>query len=262
MRTNSRSAPRRRRPGDQGRSPVEGGEGPRRGPAQRPAGRGGHAEGDLGQPPGRGGDQGDADDPVAEQLRVLLGQRHDRHAAHRVADEHDRPGGRGGLEHGEQVVAELVDRGVLDRAAAGAAVAALVPEHQAAQVGQVAPLVVPAVLVEGQAVAEHDRDRRLRLAPCAGRGAGRRPRRAGRRRRRRSPGRRCRAARRTARRPRGRPRCGTSGRRRSARRPGRPRHRPRRPRRRRRRRPPGGPRWAGWTGVPPSPRPLRRRPST
>ena len=101
-----------------------------RGPAQRPAGGGRHAEGDLGQPTGRGRDQGDADDPLAEQLGVLLGQRHDRHAAHRVADQHDRPGRRGGLEHGEQVAAELVDGGVLVAPATGAAVAALVPEHQ------------------------------------------------------------------------------------------------------------------------------------
>ena len=35
-------------------------------------------------------DQADADDPVAEQLGVLLGQGDDRHAAHGVADQHDR----------------------------------------------------------------------------------------------------------------------------------------------------------------------------
>ena len=40
---------------------------------------------------GGGGDQADADDPVAEQLGVLLGQRDDRHAAHRVTDQDDRP---------------------------------------------------------------------------------------------------------------------------------------------------------------------------
>ena len=42
------------------------------------------------EPAGRRRDQRDADDPVAEQLGVLLGQRDDRHAAHRVADQHDR----------------------------------------------------------------------------------------------------------------------------------------------------------------------------
>jgi hypothetical protein len=43
--------------------------------------------------------------------------------------------------------------------------AALVPEDQATEVGEVAALVVPAVLVECQPVAEHDGDRRLLAGP-------------------------------------------------------------------------------------------------
>ena len=64
------------------------------------------------QPAGGGRDQPDADDPVAEQLGVLLGQRHDRHAAHRVPDQHDRPVGDEVVEDLLEVVAELVDGGV------------------------------------------------------------------------------------------------------------------------------------------------------
>ena len=60
-------------------------------------------------------------------------------------------------QDGEQVVAELVDRGVLVASPARAAVAALVPEDQPAQVGEVAALVVPAVLVQRQPVAERSR---------------------------------------------------------------------------------------------------------
>ena len=41
------------------------------------------------QPTGGRRDQADPGDPLAEQLRVLLGQGDDRHAAHRVADEDD-----------------------------------------------------------------------------------------------------------------------------------------------------------------------------
>ena len=55
----------------------------------------------------------DADDPVAEQLGVLLGQRDDRHPAHRVADQHDRPVRGGVVEDPHRSLAELVDGGVL-----------------------------------------------------------------------------------------------------------------------------------------------------
>ena len=68
------------------------------------------------------------DDPVAEQLRALVGQRHQRHAAHRVPDQHDRrPCGDGGLEHRRRSGAQPVDVDRTRLAAAGPAVAALVP---------------------------------------------------------------------------------------------------------------------------------------
>ena len=64
------------------------------------------------EPAGGGGDQGDADDAVAEELGVLLGEADDAHPAHGVADEHDRAG-RGLLDDPQQVVAELLDGRVL-----------------------------------------------------------------------------------------------------------------------------------------------------
>ena len=89
-------------------------------------------------------DQADADDAVAEQLGVLLGQRHDGHAAHRVADQHDRTLGHGGVEHAQEVVAELLDVGVVLGRPAGAAVGALVVEDRAHQAAVGRPLEVPA----------------------------------------------------------------------------------------------------------------------
>ena len=83
----------------QPRRPARGGPGQRRRPAAaRPARRRRRAASGTNdpvrsQPAGGGRDQGDAGDPVAEQLGVLLGERDDRHAAHRVADQDDRPFG-------------------------------------------------------------------------------------------------------------------------------------------------------------------------
>ena len=105
---------------------------------------------------GGGPDQADADDAVAEQLGVLLGQRDDGHAAHRVADQHDRALGHGHVEHAQQVVAELLDVGVLLARPAGAAVGALVVEDGADQAAVGRALEVPRVLVERVAVHEDD----------------------------------------------------------------------------------------------------------
>jgi hypothetical protein len=120
-------------------------EGPRR-RARQP-------EVDLGEAAGAGRHQRHPDDPVAEELGVVGGQGHDRHAAHRVADEHEGAGGGDCLDHAGQVVAEVVDV-VAGRRTLAAAVAALVPEHEAAEAAQVAALVVPRVQVQGVAVAE------------------------------------------------------------------------------------------------------------
>ena len=62
-------------------------------------------------------------DPVGEQLWPLFGQRHDRHAAHRVADQHQRAVRRHGPDDHVQVAAQLVDRAGLAARLAGAAVA-------------------------------------------------------------------------------------------------------------------------------------------
>ena len=106
-------------------------------------------------PAGGGRDQADADDPVAEQLGVLLGQRDDGHPAHRVADQHDRALGDDLVEDLLEVVAELVDGGVALGGAAGAAVRALVVVDGAHQAAVAGALEVPAVEVERVAVAEH-----------------------------------------------------------------------------------------------------------
>ena len=58
----------------------------------------------------RGADQGHARDALLEQLRVALGQRHDRHAAHGVPDQHDRALGDDGAQDRVEVGAELGDR--------------------------------------------------------------------------------------------------------------------------------------------------------
>ena len=71
----------------------------------------------------------DAEHPLGEQLRLLLGQRHDRHAAHRVADQHERAVRRERAQHRGEVVAELVDRAARPRRPLGAPVAALVVDH-------------------------------------------------------------------------------------------------------------------------------------
>ncbi len=95
---------------------------------------------------------------------MLISERHDRHAAHGMADEHDRGlTRRDGRQHRVQIGAELVDAdaGMVLAGPGGPAVAALVPEHQAADAAQVPALVMPAVLVQRVAVAENDRDRRI-----------------------------------------------------------------------------------------------------
>ena len=60
------------------------------------------------------------------------------------------------LEHPQQVVAELVDGGVLPVRASGAAVRALVEEHHPVLAAEVRALEVPAVEAQRVAVHEHD----------------------------------------------------------------------------------------------------------
>ena len=125
------------------------------------------------QAAGGGGDQADAHDPVAEELRVLLGERHDRHPAHRVADEDDRALRDDGLEDEVEVAAELLDRGVPPRRATGPAVGALVVVDGADLAAVAGALEVPRVEVERVAVEEDHRQlRRLGPAPAAATGPG------------------------------------------------------------------------------------------
>ena len=67
-----------------------------------------------------------------EQLGPLVGERHDRHAAHRVADQHDRLGRRDGVEHRRAGRGRSARCRPAPRPVAGPAVTALVPEHQPA----------------------------------------------------------------------------------------------------------------------------------
>ena len=100
--------------------------------------------------------QGTAPLPGAEQLGVVGRQLHDRHAAHRVTDQHDRPGG-AGLDDRVQVGGEVLDRAALAVSDVGRAVRALVHEHHADLAAQGEPLVVPGVERADDAVHEHDR---------------------------------------------------------------------------------------------------------
>ena len=109
------------------------------------------------RPAGGGGDEADADDAVAEELGVLLGERDDRHAAHRVADQDHRSLGHDVLQHHGEVTAELVDGGVVLGRAPGASVRTLVVVDRADQPAVGRALEVPAVEVERVAVAEDDR---------------------------------------------------------------------------------------------------------
>ena len=132
----------------------------------------------VGHLAGRGREQRDALDLRAEQLGVGQGQVHDRHPAHRVPDQHDRPVAGHLGEHLAQVLGELRDPAVLRRRVAGPAVRALVVEHLAHPAAEVLALVEPAVHAQGVAVHEHERRRVLRQRRGVGavRGrAGRRP---------------------------------------------------------------------------------------
>jgi len=76
-----------------------------------------------------------------------------------VADQHHGPPRRARLDHPLEVAAELVDGAVLHLAAAAAPVAALVPEDEPPEVGEVTPLVVPARHLQRVAVTEDDGER-------------------------------------------------------------------------------------------------------
>ena len=120
------------------------------------AGQHGEQEPARVEPPRGRRDQSDADDPVTDQLGVLLGEGDDRHASHRMTDQDDRALGHDVVEDGLEVVAELLDRRVAVGRAPGAAVRALVVVDGADQPPVGRALEVPAVEVEGVAVAEDE----------------------------------------------------------------------------------------------------------
>ena len=73
-----------------------------------------------------------------------------------MTDEHQRAQWGDLVDHGAEVAAELVDVVGVEVGAPGAAVAALVVEHQASPPAQGLALVVPGVEVQRVAVGEHD----------------------------------------------------------------------------------------------------------
>ena len=113
---------------------------------------------------GRRRHERDPADAAREQLWVLIGQRQDRHAAHRVADEDDRAVGGDGGQHSGEIAAELVDRGPLGRALVRPTVGTLVEEHHPNPIAELggdrAPLEEETSQVEREPVDEHDRQRR------------------------------------------------------------------------------------------------------
>ncbi len=87
--------------------------------AQNPRRSRRQAEGHRGQAAGAGRQEADPDDPVAEQFRVRVGQRKDRHPAHRVPDKDHRSRRHHLGQHSIQIVTELLDRACRDIGGAG-----------------------------------------------------------------------------------------------------------------------------------------------
>ena len=111
--------------------------------------------------PARGGDQRDTDDPLVEHLGVDLRERHDRHAAHRVADEDDRPVGHRLVEHRAQRLAERRQLVLAGLQLAGPAVAGLVVEDHAVVTAGAERLALEVERAHVEAEAVHEDDGRL-----------------------------------------------------------------------------------------------------
>ena len=113
---------------------------------------------DIGDPARGRRQQRDAAHDRAEQFGALCRQRHDRHAAHRVADQDDRAIWGDSVEHTAEVLTQALDRRP-GRSARAAAVAALVPQHDPGDVRDLGTLVRPGVQGQGVAVREDHRRR-------------------------------------------------------------------------------------------------------
>jgi hypothetical protein len=104
-----------------------------------------------------GGQEGGAGHPVGDHAGVLLGQAHQRHATHRVADQHHRAWLGHLVEHLPEILAELLQCAVRRVRGSGATMRALVIEHHPMPAPQREPLEVPAV--EGEQVPVHEHQR-------------------------------------------------------------------------------------------------------
>jgi hypothetical protein len=106
-------------------------------------------------------------DPRAEQLGPLIGQRHQRHAAHRVPGVDHRPIAHDRIQHRDEVVGQLRDPRRSDRRRLGSPVPPMVVRHHAhgrrpEHLRQPAQLVVPTPRRASPPVHQHDRHGRVR----------------------------------------------------------------------------------------------------
>ena len=124
----------------------------------------GHAESHRVELAGRGGDEGGSHHPL-EEVGPGRAQLHQRHAADRVTGEDERTGGGQLVDQVGPVAGEVLDGGAVPLDRVGVAVAAMVPGDDPDPVPelllQVAHLVVPALLVQGPAVGQEHRQRRV-----------------------------------------------------------------------------------------------------
>src|ERR671913_175113 len=99
-------------------------------------------------------DQDQPGHPAAQLLGELLGELEGGDPAHRVGDHHH-PLLAGPVQHRLEVAGQRLERVVVLAGPPRASVAALVVEHAPVPPGQVAPLVVPGVLIQREPVGEH-----------------------------------------------------------------------------------------------------------
>lgn len=120
-----------------------------------------------------GGQQGDAGDPVAEEVRAEAGEGQHGHAPHRVADHHDAARSAQRVDDLAEVAAQALDGGRPEAGPATGPVAALVVADESYVTPQGSPLAVEHRATGREAVGEDDghpgvgRAVRLRVQPDA-----------------------------------------------------------------------------------------------
>jgi hypothetical protein len=116
----------------------------------------------VSRPAARSAQQHDAPDAIGEQLGPVLGQCHDRHAAHRVTGQHQVAFGCHGVDDIGQVAGQCGDggraRGSRRRTAVPTVVVAHDPDARAVHGLQIAHLITPAVLAQCPPVQQNDAD--------------------------------------------------------------------------------------------------------